>query len=95
MKQGKGKMVMQQHDTMYQYYHGKPPSRPSQIKMLCDGVYSYRELYDAKQNISTSKNDSQGTTTELILKKSLHCDSTRVFRATKEIGYLKFGVTEF
>ena len=87
LKCGKGKTLVQQHDALYAYYHGQPPSRPSQIKMLCEGNYLYRDLYDAKQKISTSKKDTEASTTELVLKKTLHCDTNRVYRATKEITY--------
>ena len=37
--------------------------------------------------MSTSKKDTESTVTELVLKKTLHCNQTRVFRATKEIAH--------
>ena len=88
MKGGKGKTLMQQYDTLYAYYHGKEPSRPSQIKILCSGGYGYGDLYDSIQKVATSKSASTETTEELVLKKDLHRDPTRVFRAKKEINYL-------
>ena len=89
LKQGKGKTVMQQHDSMSAYFHGKPPNRPSQIKLLAEGsTASYRELYESVQNKATSKKDDSVTTTELLLKKTLHRDPVRTFCAGKEINYL-------
>ena len=89
LKQGKGKTVMQQHDSMYAFFHGKPPHRPSQIKLLAEGsTASYRELYESVQNKATNKNDDLATTTELFLKKTLHRDPVMTFRAGKEINYL-------
>ena len=86
MKGGKGKTLMQQHDALFAYYHGKAPSRPSQIKLLCSGGYGFEDLYDSKQKMATSKSDNTVTTEELILKKELHRDPVRTFRATKEIN---------
>jgi len=77
---------MQQHDALFAYYHGKAPSRPSQIKLLCSGGYGFEDLYDSKQKMATSKSDNTVTTEELILKKELHRDPVRTFRATKEIN---------
>ena len=34
MRGGKGKTLRQQNDFMYTFYHGKEPSRPSQINLL-------------------------------------------------------------
>ena len=86
MKGGKGKTNMQQHDTLFAYFHGKPPSRPSQIKMLCDGGVSYSAIYDSIQRVVTSKKDTVQCITDLVLKWELHRDGTRKFRATKEIN---------
>ena len=89
LKQGKGKTIMQQHDSMFAYFHGKPTTHPSQIKLLAEGSTSqYRELYESIQNVATSKKDDSVTTTELLLKKSLHRDPVRTFRAGKVINYL-------
>ena len=80
---------MQQYDSMFAYYHGKPPNRPSQIKLLAEGsTGQYRKLYESVQNAATSKKDDSVTTTELHLKKTLHRDPVRTFRAGKEINYL-------
>ena len=89
LKQGKGKTIMQQYDSMFAYYHGKPPNRPSQIKLLAEGsTGQYRELYESVQIAATSKKADIGSTTELILKQTLHRDTLRTFRAGKEINYL-------
>ena len=55
MKGGKGKTIKQQVDFMNVFYHGKEPSRPSQIKLLCSGTLHYSALYEVEQRISTSK----------------------------------------
>ena len=86
MKGGKGKTLMQHHDSLFAFYHGKPPSRPSQINMLAKGSYCYSELYECNQRVATSKKDDTDRITELVLKKELHRDASRRFRATKEIN---------
>ena len=67
MEGGKGKTLMQQYDALYAYYHGKQPLRPSQIKMLCEGILQYSDLYDSIVKPTTSK--TNGEVTELVLKK--------------------------
>ena len=79
MKGSKGKTLMQQHDALYIFYHGKVPSRSSQIKILCSGGYGYRDIYDSVRKVATSKNDTVDTMEELVLKKDLHGDPARVF----------------
>ena len=60
LKQGKGKTIMQQHAIMFAYFHGKPPNRPSQIKLLAEGsTGQHRELCESVQNAATSKKDVQ------------------------------------
>ena len=87
MRGGKGKTLRQQNDFMHTLYHGKEPSRPSQIDSLCKGSYQRMDSCETKQNMSASKSDSSSTTTELFLKKNLHRHPTRRFRATKEINF--------
>ena len=70
IKGGKGKTIMQQYDALYAYYHDKPPSRPSQIKMLFEGGNTYRDLYKRQQRVATAKKDNKDSTTEFVLKKS-------------------------
>ena len=61
---------MQQYDALYAYCHDKPPSRPSQIKMLFEGGNTYRDLYKRQQRVATAKKDNKDSTTEFVLKKS-------------------------
>ena len=88
MKGGKGKTIKQQVDFMNVFHHGKEPSRPSQIKLLCSGTLHCSALYEVEQRISTSKADDSVSTTDLALKKILHRHPTRKFRSTKEINVL-------
>ena len=68
------------------FCHGKEPSRPSQIKLLCSGTLHCSALYEVEQRISISKADDSVSTTDLALKKMLHRHPTRKFRSTKEIN---------
>jgi hypothetical protein len=43
---GEGKTLKQQHDVMFQFYHGVKNTKPSQILMLCQGVSPYSDLYE-------------------------------------------------
>ena len=36
LRSGKSKRVIEQHNQMARFYHGKPPKYPSQIKLLAD-----------------------------------------------------------
>jgi len=85
---------MQQHDAMFAFYNGKPPTCLSQIKLLAEGTTQhYRKLYESVQKLATSKKNDIATTTELQLKKSLHRDPLRTYRAGKEINYLNIEKT--
>ena len=83
IKGGKGKTLMQQYDALYTYYHGKQPSRPSQIEILCEGTLKYSDLYDSVIKPTTSKTNEK--ITELVLKKTFHCDATRRLCSGKDI----------
>ena len=69
MRGGKGKTLRQRNDFMHTFYHGKEPSRPSQIDSLRKGSYQRVDLHETKQSMSASKSDSSSTTTESSLKK--------------------------
>jgi len=83
--QGKGKNRNQQYDQMYIFYHGKKPHRPSQIRMLCNGQGSYRDMYDSSQVMVTSKSGDTESVTRLYLKPSLHLDLNTDYRADYDL----------
>ena len=48
------KSLNAQYDYMSSLYHGDEPSIPSNIQMLCDGTYVFKELYDVVEESSYS-----------------------------------------
>ena len=85
MKGGKGKIFMQQHEALYTYYHGNPPSSPSQIKMVCKGTILHSDICENIVEVTTSKKNN--AITEFVLRKDLHHNPTRRFRTTREIHF--------
>ena len=53
--QGKVRTMKIQHDQIPMFYHDQEPHRPSQIKLLCDGAESYRNIHDSIQRKLTSE----------------------------------------
>merc|ERR1719246_340874 len=68
IKCGEGKRISQQQAEMEMFYHGRPPNHPSQIKLLAEASYSYRDLYDVDTTIALKKSDNQNSTTHYTLK---------------------------
>jgi hypothetical protein len=89
IRSGEGKTLKQQHDLMFQFYHGVTNKSPSQIHMLCQGVSPYCDLYETTTHRAvTSK--STGTrkkspTTKMFLKESLSRDDSRMFYTGTDI----------
>ena len=57
--QDKGRAMKSQHDQMIMFYHGYEPFRSSEIKLLCDGVASYRSMFDSTQSKVTRKSKDE------------------------------------
>ena len=88
MRSGKAKSVTAQYEYMSSLYHGEEPSIPSNIKMLCDGSYIYKDLYDVVDSDSiTSKSDDAvaGSRDIFSLKSSLTRDDSRTYYTNRDI----------
>ena len=83
--QGNSKTIKLQHDEMYIFYHGQLPNRPSQIKMLCNGTATYRDLYDSSQILVKNKSANSPSTSVLTVKPSLSLDLNTNYRVGIEI----------
>lgn len=42
-------------EELHTFYFGQPPNKPSQLKMLCEGVGNYSALYDEYKTTITGK----------------------------------------
>ena len=90
MRSGNAKSLQMQYETMSNLFHGDEPSIASNIKMLCDGSYIYRDLFDLEESTDaiTSKS-SQSTVTsqvpKLTLKPNLSRDKSCIYFAGKHI----------
>ena len=83
--QGKGRTMKSQYDQMIIFYHGQKPNRPSQIKLLCNGAASYRDMYESTQSAVTSKSQDLSSTSILTLKSTLTLDLNVNYRCGQEI----------
>ena len=82
LRSGGSKSLNSQYDYMSSLYHGDEPSIPSNIKMLCDGSFVYKELYDIAGDeavVSKSSSDDSDSRTNLSLKVSLSRNKSRMF----------------
>ena len=85
LKTGPKRNVKDQREKMAQFYHGRPPNHPSQIKLLSEGRLAYSDLYDEVQIPTTSKNDKDGTIKCLRLKRILSRDKCRIYYSGVDI----------
>ena len=58
IKCGKCTQLRRQEMELERFYHGHEPNYPSQIVLLANASYSYRELYDGSTLVSTNKDNS-------------------------------------
>ncbi len=79
IREGSGKTLKQQMDTLYQFFHGEEPTHPSQLKLLCNGGYPYNEFYESISKVATTKSSSANDTSSLVLKQSLSLDRFRSY----------------
>ena len=90
MRSGNAKSLQMQYDTMSNLFHGDEPSVASNIKLLSNGSYLYKDLYDLEENTDaiTSKS-SQSTVAsqvpKLSIKLNLSRDKSRRYYADKDI----------
>ena len=77
LKSGKKKSLAMQYDAMYLFYHGKEPSRPSQIKLLCSGT---------NHCVTDGVFILDGQTTScLTLKRTSKCSTSRSWKTCNGI----------
>ena len=88
MREGSGKKVLEQIIEMEKFFHGKQPTFPSQLKMLCNGSFGYRDFYESIHAVATSKESSDRDITSLILKPSLTLNKFQTYRAGIDINHL-------
>ena len=89
LKEGNGKTLVHQWDTIGRFYHGKDKTHPSQLKMMCEGTFCYRDFYETKISTATDKDSSSASnTSSLVLKQSLTLDKFRSYYAGVDITYL-------
>ena len=74
-----------QYDQMFIFYHGQKSNRPSQIKFLCDGAASYRDIYDSTQSAVTSRSTYQSFKSILTLNSNLTLDLNLNYCCGQEI----------
>ena len=82
------KSLTAQYDYMSSLFHGDEPSIPSNIKLLCEGSYVYKDLYDIVEDeavVSRSSIQNTECRSSLSLKVSLSRNKSRVFFAGKHI----------
>ena len=82
------KSLTAQYDYMSSLFHGDDPSIPSNIKLLCEGSYVYKDLYDIVEDdavVSRSSIQNTECRSSLSLKVSLSRNKSRVFFAGKHI----------
>ena len=90
MRSGNAKSLQMQYDTMSNLFHGDEPSVASNIKLLSNGSFLYKDLYDLEENTDaiTSKS-SQSTLAsqvpKLSIKINLSRDKSRRYYADKDI----------
>ena len=88
LRSGNAKSLNAQYEHMSALYHGNEPSIPSNLKMMCDGCYLYKELFDLVEGDTVTSKcdvadaDSQST---FSLKVSLTRDTSRTYIAGRDI----------
>ena len=88
MREGKGKKVQDQLIWMERFFHGKKPTFPSQLKLLCNGSSGYEDFYESIHAVATSKESTNHDITSLILKPSLTLNKFQSFRAGSDVNHL-------
>ena len=85
LKCGMAMKFKKQQEQLARFYHGQPPDHPSQIKLLAQGSYTYRELYEEESSIITKKSDEISSSVHLYLKPMFSPGSIGRFRAGIDI----------
>ena len=87
LQQRKGQKTCDLYNIMYELYHGKAPSKPSHISLLCNASYCFKDLFDESTDVVVDKSASQSKETvyKYTLKPNLHRNPTRTFLAGVDI----------
>ena len=90
MRSGNAKSLQMQYETMSNLFHGDEPSIVSNIKMLCNGSYVYREIFDLEEVTEAITSKASQTTSlsqqpKMTLKLNLSRDKSRMYYANKDI----------
>ena len=92
LRSGNAKSLNQQYSTMSKLFHGQEPATPSNLKLLCNAAYVYKDLYDVfdestvvtsttMENVDSIIANSQ----KYVLKSSLSRDGSRNYFAGIDI----------
>ena len=79
------KTLAHQAREVYDFFHCKEPSRPSQILLLSKGMGVYSSLYEIHQLPALRDNDSEITTKRLRLKEELSLDLASLYFSELDI----------
>ena len=89
---GEGKTLVQQHNAMETFFHGREGSAPSQIQMLAEGTSVYKDLYQIKaQSMIVSKKtttkNKKKVYTRRHLKQKFSRDENRLYYIGSDITH--------
>ena len=91
MRSGGAKSLNAQYEYMSSLFHGDEPSIPSNIKMLSNGVYLYKPLYDVSSDnavvLAKSATESSASPSNLSLKVTLSRNKSRLYFSNIDILY--------
>ena len=77
LKRGGGKKLRDQQESMVNFFHGQSKTHPSQIILLAEASYSYKDIFDLSVNPPTKKNKTKEDVRVHTLKKSISWDDSR------------------
>ena len=87
IKCGKSRKMAEEYERLSQFFHGKLPNHPPQIKLLAEANLNYRELHDEKNLTVTNKNDNVNTLKRYTLKTTLTRDMGRIYHSSVDITH--------
>ena len=87
MKCGRSMRLPDQHNSMFQFYHGKEPSHPPQIKLFAEAQLNYRDFFDTKIVPSSTKDDDTTSVTKYHLNTRLTQEIQRLYFCGRDIRH--------
>ena len=79
------KTLTLQANELYDFFHGKGPSRPSQMLLLTQGILQYFSLFEVHQHTALRKNATESSTKRLRLEGELSRDRVTSYIAEVDI----------